>query len=59
MFDNLPNQDIKQYFIDIAYKIIKNFYKPYKLLTIKGFNLKKIILFYVDWHAYNLKMNKF
>ena len=51
MFDNLANPDIKQYFIDITYKNIPNFYKPYKLLTIKGFNLKKnySILFGLAW----------
>ena len=27
MLDNLANPDIKQYFIDITYKIIMNFYK--------------------------------
>ena len=48
MFINLSNPDIKQYFIDITYKIIQHLYKPYKLLTIKGFNLKKIILYYAD-----------
>jgi hypothetical protein len=56
MFNNLANPDIIQYFIDITYKRIPNFYKTYMLFIIKGFNLKK--LFYIIWHAYNLEMNK-
>lgn len=39
MFNNLNNNNIKQYFIDITYKIVPLRYKPYKLLTIKGFNI--------------------
>jgi hypothetical protein len=42
MYDNFINIDIKQYFIDITYKIIPNKFKPYKLLTIKGFDTKKL-----------------
>ena len=38
MFENLNNKDIKQYFIDLTYKIIPRKFKPYKMLTIKGFN---------------------
>ena len=38
MFENLNNIDVKQYFLDITYKIIPQKFKPYKMLTIKGFN---------------------
>ena len=41
MYENFNNKEIKQFFIDITYKIIPNKYKPYKLLTIKGFNTKE------------------
>jgi len=39
MFNNLNNNNIEQYFIDITYKIVPLKYKPYKLLIIKGFNI--------------------
>ena len=41
MFDNLNNNNINQYFIDITYKIVPLIFKPYKLLTIKGFNISE------------------
>ena len=42
MYENFINNDIKQFFIDITYKIIPNKFKPYKLLTIKGFDAKNL-----------------
>ena len=39
MFDNLNNPNIKQYFLDFTYKIIPNKFKPYRLMTLKGFDL--------------------
>ena len=38
MFDNLYNPNIKQYFLDFTYKIIPNKFKPYRLMTLKGFD---------------------
>ena len=40
MHANLNNNNIKQFFIDFTYNIIPIAYKPYKLLTIKGFNVE-------------------
>ena len=47
MHANLNNNNIKQFFIDFTYNIIPIAYKPYKLLTIKGFNveIKQSVLF--------------
>ena len=41
MFSNFRNKFIKQYFIDITYRIIPYKFKPYKMLTIKGFNYEE------------------
>lgn len=38
MFDNLNNNKISQYFLDVTYQIIPFKFKPYKLFTIKGFD---------------------
>ena len=47
MFHKLSDENINQYFIDINYKIIRKIFKPYKLLTLKEFNIKKIVQNYV------------
>lgn len=39
MFENLNNPNINQYFLDFTYKIIPNKFKPYRLMTLKGFDL--------------------
>ena len=38
MFENLNNINITQYFLDFTYKIIPHKYKPYRLMTLKGFD---------------------
>ncbi len=38
MFENLNNNNITQYFLDVTYQIIPYKFKPYKLFTIKGFD---------------------
>jgi hypothetical protein len=38
MLDNLNNKNITQYFLDFTYKIIPNKNKPYRLMTLKGFD---------------------
>lgn len=38
MFENLNNMYITQYFLDFTYKIIPHKYKPYRLMTLKGFD---------------------
>ena len=40
MLSQLSNKDNKQFFVDVTYKIIPFKYHPYKLLTIKSFNIK-------------------
>ena len=39
MYDNLSDKIIKKFFIGVFYKIMPNKFKPYKLFTIKGFNI--------------------
>jgi len=38
IFDNLNNNKISQYFLDVTYQIIPFKFKPYRLFTIKGFD---------------------
>ena len=38
MFGNLNTINITQYFLDFTYKIIPHKYKPYRLMTLKGFD---------------------
>ena len=41
MFSNFKNIFIKQFFVDITFIIIPYKFKPYKMLTIKGFNYEE------------------
>ena len=38
MRENLKNKEIKNFFIDFTYKIIRKKFKHYKLITISGVN---------------------
>ena len=55
MFLKLSDENINQYFIESTYKIIPKIFKPYKLLTNKGFNIKKNVQNYVAFPILNLK----
>lgn len=59
------NPDYKEYFIDIAFKIIPKIYRPYKLMTIANLNYKEnktilicfVLLKYLDKISYKKFFN--